>query len=107
VSLVGGVAGGAIGGVRLYGRGGASYHRATLETSETVTNLGTQNLELKTAGWSWYAGGGVEVWLKRFVAVYVDAAVVQLRGGGIGGADGAMDDQLIVATVGARIHLWK
>ncbi len=107
VALVGGTVGGAIGGVRLYGHGGGSYHRATLSTSETITGFGTQNLELKTAGWSWYAGGGVEVWLKSFVAIYVDATVVQLRGGAVGGRDGSMDEELVVATVGARIHLWK
>lgn len=107
VGLVGGVAGGAIGGLRIYGRGGASYHRATLQTSEVITNVGIQNLELKTAGWSWYAGGGVEVWLKPFLAVYVDGSVVQLRGSGVGGAEGTMDDQLIMGTAGVRIHLWK
>src|SRR5581483_4813855 len=107
VALLGGVVGGAIGGVRIYGRGGASFHRATLSTSETITANGTQNLELKTQGWSWYAGGGVEVWLKSFVAFYADGAVVQLRGGALGGADGAMDDQLITLSVGARLHLWK
>jgi hypothetical protein len=107
VAMLGGVVGGAVGGVRIYGRGGATYHRATLTTTETITNTGTQNLEFKTAGWSWYAGGGVELWLKSFVAFYVDGAVLQLRGGGVGGADGSMEETVITATVGARIHLWK
>jgi len=106
-ALLGGVVGGAIGGVRLYGRGGASYHRATQSTTETIGTSGTQNFELKTAGWSWYAGGGIEVWLRSFLALYADATVAQLRGSALGGAEGSMDDQLIVATGGVRLHLWK
>ena len=107
VVLLGGMVGGPIGGVRIYGRAGGSYHRATLTTIQTIDNVGTQNLELRTAGWSWYAGGGVEVWLKPFLAVYVDGGGVQLRGGMVGGGDGSMDDQLIGGTFGVRVHLWK
>jgi len=106
-ALLGAVAGGALGGVRIYGRGGASYHRATMDTTETVTSLGTQSFELKTAGWGWYGGAGVDVWLKSFLAVYADGAFVALRGNAVGGAQGAMDDHLIVATVGVRVHLWR
>ncbi|HZP47065.1 MAG TPA: outer membrane beta-barrel protein [Vicinamibacterales bacterium] len=107
VALISGLVGGAIGGFRIYGRGGATYHRATLSTSETVQSVGSQNLESKTAGWSWHAGGGFEMWLKPYVALYVDGGVVQLRGNGVGGADAVMDEQLIVANVGVRLHLWR
>jgi hypothetical protein len=107
VLLLGGVAGGSVGGVRIYGRGGATYHRATMTTSETITNVGSQNFELKTEGWSWYGGGGVEIWLKPFLAVYIDGGAINLRGGGVGGANGEMDETIIAATVGARVHLWK
>jgi OmpA family protein len=107
VVLLSGLAGGAIGGIRIYGRGGATYHRATLSTSETVQSVGSQAFELKTAGWSWHAGGGIEVWVKPFLALYADGGVVQLRGNAIGGGDGSMDEQLIVANVGVRVHLWR
>lgn len=107
VGLISGLVGGAFGGFRLYGRGGASYHRATLSTSETVQGVGSQNLEFKSAGWSWHAGGGLEVWVKSFLALYVDGGIVQLRGNGVGGADGSMDEQLIVANVGVKVHVWR
>ena len=107
VALLGGVVGFPMGGIRIYAHGGATYHQATMETTETVASLGTQNLELKTAGWSFYTGGGVEVWLKSFIALYVGGDYVQLRGGALGGADGSMDDHLIAGMGGVRIHLWR
>jgi hypothetical protein len=32
---------------------------------------------------------------------------VELRGNGVGGAAGSMDEQLIVATAGVRVHVWR
>jgi hypothetical protein len=78
-----------------------------MTTTETVTNEGTQSLELKTAGWSWYAGGGVEVWLKKFLAVYADGGAIQLRGNALGGAEGSISETMVTASVGVRVHLWK
>jgi hypothetical protein len=87
VTLSGNV-GGSVGMARIYGRGGINYHAATLSTIETIDDVtitaadgttqtvkgGTQSFELKTAGWGWTVGGGVEFWLKPSVAVYIDGA---------------------------------
>jgi outer membrane protein with beta-barrel domain len=105
VWTIGGIVGAPIGGVRIYGRGGAAFHRATMTTTETVDISGTQDFELKTAGWGWIAGGGLEVWLKPFVAFYADGGIVKLKGSAVGGGEGALDDQLTFVTVGARIHI--
>jgi len=118
---LGGMVGGAIGGVRIYGQGGATYHGATLTTSETsddktltladgttqVVRGGTQSFELKTEGWGWYAGAGTEVWLKPAIAIYIDGDVAKLKGSALGTADGAMNDNVITVMVGARIHLGR
>jgi len=102
---IGGLVGVPVGGVRLYGRGGAVFNRTTDTTNETIDISGSQTLELKTAGWGWYGGGGLEVWLKPFVAFYAEGGVLKLRGSALGGAEGSLDDQVPIATVGARFHL--
>ena len=99
------MAGVPFGGFRIYGRGGANYHRATLSTSETIDISGTQNFELKTAGWGWVAAGGLEVWVKRPVAFYVDGGFAKLKGAALGGAEGSLDDQIIFVLAGARLTL--
>jgi hypothetical protein len=103
--LSGGI-GAPIGGVRIYGRGGVDYHRATLTTNNTIGDA-TQTLELKTAGWGWVAAGGVEVWLKPAIAFYADGGLAKLKGGAIGGAEGALDDSLIFVLVGARVRITR
>lgn len=107
VMMLSGTVGGPVGGTRIYGRGGAAYHRATLTTTETIDASGTQTLELKTAGWGWVAAGGVEVWLKPFVGVYVDGGMAKLQGNAVGGGEGSLDDRLIFATVGVRVHVGR
>jgi len=107
VGLLGGVAGIPLGGIRVVFRGGATYHEATMTTAETVASLGSQNFELKTAGWGWYGGGGVEIWLKSFLALYAEGGFVVLRGSALGNAEGSMDDHLITGTGGVRLHLWR
>lgn len=119
--LLGGMVGGAIGGVRIYGQGGATYHGASLTTSETADDKtltladgttqvvpgGTQSFELKTQGWGWYAGAGTEIWFKPAIAMYIDGGVAKLKGAAVGTADGAMNDNVVTLTVGARIHLGR
>jgi len=102
-----GTVGAPVGGLRIYGRGGVDYQRTTLTTSDTITASGTQNFELKTAGWGWIGAGGIEVWLKPWLAVHVDAGVAKLKGSALGGVEGSIDDELVFATVGARIRLGR
>lgn len=107
VATVTAMVGGSVGGIRIYGRGGGNYHRATLSTTETIDISGTQSLELKTAGWGWVAAGGVEIWLKPFVGIYVDGGVDKLMGNAVGGAEGSMSEQLVFANVGLRLHIGR
>lgn len=109
-----------LGGVRLFAQGGANYHAATLSTSETVDDLtltvnnaaqvvkgGTQNFELKTAGWGWQIGGGLEVWLKPAVAFYIDGARAQVSGNAVGSAEGSIDNSITYVMFGVRVHLGR
>ena len=52
-------------------------------------------------------GGGIEIWVKPALAIYVDGARVRLKGGAVGGAEGAMDDNLTYVMFGARVHLGR
>ena len=118
--ILAGTAGATFGGVRLYAQGGGNYHRATLSTTQTVDDVtltvndvaqivrgGTQSFELKTAGWGWLVGGGIEIWVKPALAIYIDGARAKLRGGAIGGAEGSIDDNVTYVMFGARVHIGR
>lgn len=120
ILTLGGKGGVPIGPVRLYGHGGATRHWATSGTTQTndpstvtidgVTTPiegGTQTLELKTAGWGWYMGGGLEVWLKPSFALYLDAGRTFIKGDALDDADGRMDDALTQLMIGARVKIGK
>lgn len=120
VLTLGGKAGVPIGPARIYGHGGATRHWATSGTTQTndarpvtidgVTTTiegGTQTLELKTAGWGWYVGGGVELWLKPSFGLYLDAGRSLLKGDALEDADGRLDDALTQVMIGARVKLGK
>ena len=96
-----------VGGLRIYGRGGANYHRATFTTSETIDNSGSQNSELKTAGWGWVGAGGFEVWFKPSIAFYADGGIAKIKGAALGGIEGSMDDELVFVTAGVRLHIGR
>lgn len=103
---------------RIYGEVGALYNWATLSTTETIDDQtitvdgatqtikgGTQSFELKTGGWGWMVGGGVEIWLKRSFAIYGEGGRAKLSGTPTGGGEGQLDDSLTYATAGFRIRL--
>jgi hypothetical protein len=102
---------------RLYAEVGANYTWARLSTTETINDHtitvdgvtetvagGTQTFELKTGGWGWTVGGGVEVWLKRSLAIYGEAGRAKLRGTASGGGEGVLDDGLTYVVAGLRFH---
>ena len=105
--MLSGTLGVPVGGFRIYGRGGANYHRATLSTTQTLDAGSSQNFELKTAGWGWQAAGGLEIWVKSWAGFYVDGGVAKIQGNAIGGAEGSLDDTLIFGTVGLRIRIGR
>jgi hypothetical protein len=106
------------GPTRLYGRAGGNYHRAKLRTSDTIDDRtitvndveqtlqgGTQVTELKTAGWGWVYGGGLEVWVANSTALYFDLSFMRLRGKETNGGDGRLNDRLTTFFAGVRIHI--
>jgi hypothetical protein len=120
IVTIAGNAGGAVGPVRIYGQGGFNHHQATLATTETINDRsvvvndvtqtiqgGTQAFELKTAGWGWMFGGGLEGWLKRPIAFYVEGQYLQLKGKAVGGVEGEMDDKAFIIHAGVRVRIGR
>ncbi len=109
-----------VGAIRLYGEGGINYHRATASTTETVNDLtvtvggvsqtvpgGTQSWNLTTAGWGWLFGGGFEGWVTNYAAIYAEVTFGKLKGSGVDGAEGTIDDGLTSIMAGVRVHVGR
>jgi hypothetical protein len=107
-----------VGRVRFYGRGGATHHRATFHTAQTIEPRtltiggvprtvpgGSQEFELRTAGWGWIFGAGLEGWLSRSFALYGEANYGALKGGARDDGDGKLDDRITALKFGIRIRL--
>ena len=105
---------------RIYGKGGATYHRASWETNQTMqpvertTDAGTvtvpgggQTYWLETGGWGWSIGGGVEIWLTPSFAIYGEGGRLGLKGSALDGADGGLDEGVVYLVGGGRIRLWR
>ena len=120
VFTVAGKVGVPIGLAKLYGRVGAIYHQAKIETTQiqddrtvTVDEVpqtipgGTQTFELKTDGWGWTYGGGLEVWVSPGVALYGEVGYGAIKGSDVGGGEGRIDDRLTSALLGLRVHIGK
>ena len=105
------------GRVRPYGRAGLNLHRETLTTTQTLDDTtveidgvtqtipgGTQILQFRTRGWTPVYGGGVEVWLSRFVGIHGDVQRIGLKGSDDRGADIDIDDALITVQGGVTVR---
>ena len=108
-----------IGPVRLYGKGGAGFHRATSSTTQTNDPLtftsggvtvnipgGTQTLESSTEGWSWLVGGGLEGWVSPRFALYGEMDFSKIKGEPTGGTDLPLDARALTAVVGIRLKVF-
>jgi hypothetical protein len=108
------------GRARVYGRAGVNRHRAVLLTTQTVDDQsvttgqvtqtipgGTQTLELRTAGWGYVVGGGVEVWLSRWVSLYGDLNRASLKGSAAEIPDLTIDEAAWLAQFGVRIRIGR
>jgi hypothetical protein len=115
---LGGNVGAPIGPVRLYGKLAATYHRASFTTtqvsqSSTVTidgveqtiDGGTQSYDLRTGGWAWMFGGGLEAWAKPKFAIYVEAGRSVIKGDHLDPGEGAIDDRLTYILAGVRFRI--
>ena len=108
------------GPVRLYGRGGAGYHRATRSTTQTNDPLnftddqgnpvtvpgGTQTLEVQTAGWAYLFGAGIEGWVSPRFALFGDASFYKMKGAAETGTDIPMDGRVFNVVAGIRLKVF-
>ena len=117
---VAGMIGAPVGPVRLYGLAGGNRHHATFTTTETIDDTtvvvdgltqtikgGTQVFDHTTEGWKWLLGGGVETWVNKSIAFYVEVQRARLKAADIGATEGGIDDHLMLIVVGARVHLGR
>jgi hypothetical protein len=104
VTTITGKAGVPIGPVRLYGQGGMNYHRATFSTSQTSGDL-TQTFELRTSGWGWTFGGGIEVWVSSLFGLYGEFGRAALKGTGRDDSEAVIDDRLTYFFGGVRFRV--
>ena len=103
--------------VRVFGKGGLTYHGATMTTNQTIVTDyatvdgvtmpirgGTQTVQTHTTGFGWIWGGGVEFWPTKPVGVYGELGKLLISGSQSGG-DGSISDSVNYAFVGARVRL--
>ena len=106
--------------VRPYAVGGMTYHWSTSsmaqtinDTTVTVDNVtttipgGAQTFELKTRGWGWMAGVGMEVPVSRLWTIYTEASRFALKGDDVDGGEGRLNERLFVFVVGVQIRLGR
>ncbi len=118
ILTIAGKLGAPLGPTRVYGRAGANYHHANSLTSDTIDDRtitvdgveqtlkgGTQTYELKTDGWGWLYGGGLEVWVAKSTALFFDLNFARLRGKETNGKDGRLNDRLMIFFAGLRVHI--
>lgn len=103
---------------KLYGRGGAVYNQAKIVTNQTQDPRtvtvegkpftipgGSQTNELKTDGWGWQFGGGLEVWFSRSVGFYAEVDYASLKGSDVDGGEAKIDNKVGSAILGLRVHI--
>jgi hypothetical protein len=109
-----------LGLVRLYVQGGANYHRGISNTTQTVDDTtvtvdggpvvikgGTQSLRLRTAGWGWLAGGGLEIWVAPAFAIYAEVGRIKLNGDSLDGSEGRMDSRVTTILIGGKVRIGR
>jgi hypothetical protein len=104
VFTIQGIGGVPAGPVRIFGIGGLDYHQATSKTIETI-DLVTQTFTLKTRGWGYMFGGGVEAWIWKKVAIYSDVGVMRLKGDAENGGEVKMNDHIRFLFIGGKFRL--
>jgi len=105
---------------RFYGIVGANYVKTALTTTETVAARtvtvdgitqtiagGTQDFALKTAGWGFLIGAGVEVWASRRFAFFAEYNSASLRGKSTNGEIGRTSENGAAILGGIRFKLTK
>jgi hypothetical protein len=98
------------GPIRPYGLAGASYHQSTFGTAQTMTGAETPNTlsyELRTDGWGFVFGGGVEMWFSSVFGVYGEYGNAGIKGTSRDHEDGSgsVDDRMNYVLFGARLRV--
>jgi hypothetical protein len=109
-----------VGSTRIYGLGGTNYHRGTLTTTETIDDSsvtvngviepqagGTQTIEVRTGGWGWQLGGGLEIWARPSFAIFGEFSRTHINGKGQEGDQGELKDYFNAVLVGVRISIHR
>jgi hypothetical protein len=119
VTLMGNVAF-AHGNFRMYGQLGTNYSQAMTSTTQTLPDIsvvkgdvvttfkgGTDTLRLRSGGWSWAAGGGVEVWWKPPVGFYGEVTRARLKGHDLDGGSDSVADGIIAFSGGVKFRVGR
>lgn len=120
VLTIGGKAGVPVGHGRVYAHGGWNRHEATDSTTQTVDDQtitvngvtttipgGTQNFGQKTRGWGWQVGGGYELWLRNWFAIYAEFSEVILKGSSVNAGSGTIDERSTFIFGGVRVRIGR
>ena len=97
-----------LGPFRPYGQVGGSYHQAKFTTNQTMTlqpTPNTQSYQLRTSGWGFTYGGGVEMWFSSVFGLYGEFGSSAVKGDARDNTEGAVDDRLTYVLFGARVHI--
>lgn len=103
-----GKAGIPLGPLRPFGQVGASYHQSKFRTTQTMTGAvepNTLSYELRTDGWGWVFGGGMEVWLSSVFGFYGEFGTASIKGTAKDDEEGVVDDRATYVLFGGRVRL--
>ena len=109
VVTIDGKVGKQVGPVRIYGLGGVNHLSAAMTTTQTVVSstVGEETFGFKAEGWSWLAGGGLEMWPTSRVGIYFEGDVLSLKGTAIDNGQGVINDQLVYGMIGVRVAIGR
>ena len=94
-----------VGRARVFGKGGGLFHSATSTSVMTIADV-DQTLRLRTQGWSWTAGGGIEVWISPKFGLFGEANFGRIRGDAVGdNIEGEAHDNLTALVAGFRVKI--
>lgn len=118
VLTIAGLVGGPVGPLRLYGKAGANHQwsiqtetvtiadaTATIDGVEQTVPGGTHSTTLRTSGWGWLFGGGMEAWVSPRFAIYGEAMWAAMKGGDADRGEGSLDQRQTMFFIGGKFHV--
>jgi hypothetical protein len=79
----------------------------TVDDVTTTIPGGSQTFQLRTGGWGWLFGGGLEVWVSSRFGVYGEFTYTELKGDNLDLGEGSINDRLFLIFGGVRVHLGR